>query len=111
MAGPPTVTPLVPSPRLGPDVTRPVDITLVTAPGCGHCDEASRLLEEMGEATPLEVRSVPLSSDEGRALLVRHRVPFPPILLVDGVLFGYGRISRRKLESHLARRANTDLVG
>jgi hypothetical protein len=49
---------------------------------------------------------VPLSSEEGLGLLVRHQVPFPPILLVDGAFFGYGRISRRKLEEHLARLSN-----
>lgn len=91
-------------------MTKPVDVILVTAPGCHFCDEAGRLLDEMGEVTTLAVRTVPLSSDEGRVLLVRHRVPFPPILLVDGALFGYGRISRRKLANHLARLANTDMA-
>lgn len=91
-------------------MTRPVDILVMTAPGCHFCDDALRLLEELGAVTPLTVRTVPVSSDEGRALIVRYRSPYPPILLVDGVFFGYGRISRRKLESHLAQRANTDLV-
>lgn len=86
-------------------MTRPVDILLVTSPGCHYCDDALRLLEELGESTPLTVRTAPLSSDEGRELTVRHRIPFPPILVIDGVFFGYGRISRRKLERHLAQRA------
>jgi len=89
-------------------VTKPVEVVLVTAPGCHFCDETGRLLDEMAEVTPLAVRTVPLSSEEGRALLVRHRVPFPPILLVEGALFGYGRISRRKLEDHLAGLAGID---
>jgi hypothetical protein len=83
-------------------VSKPVDVVLVTAAGCHFCDEAGRLLDELGQLTPLAVRTVPLASDEGRSLLVRHRVPFPPILLVDGAFFGYGRISRRKLSNHLA---------
>ena len=91
-------------------MNRPVDILVMTAPGCHFCDDALRLLDEIGKVTPLTVRTVPVSSDEGRALIVRHRIPFPPILVVDGVFFGYGRISRRKLESHLAQRATTDLV-
>jgi thiol-disulfide isomerase/thioredoxin len=86
-------------------VTKPVEIVLVTAPGCHYCDEAGHLLDELAETRPLAVRTVPLSSEVGLGLLVRHRVPFPPILLVDGVFFGYGRISRRKLEEHLARLA------
>ena len=83
-------------------MTEPVGIVLVTASGCHFCDDANRLLDEIGVETPLAVRTVQLSSDEGRRLLVRYRVPYPPILLVDGVFFGYGRISRRKLETHLA---------
>jgi glutaredoxin len=86
-------------------VTKPVEIVLVTAPGCHFCDGASRLLDEMKAEMPLAVKTMPLSSEEGLGLLVRHQVPFPPILLVDGVFFGYGRISRRKLEEHLARLA------
>ncbi|HLF62086.1 MAG TPA: glutaredoxin [Acidimicrobiia bacterium] len=91
------------------EVTRPADILVVTAPGCHYCDDALRLLDELGDVIPLTVRIVPLYSDEGRALIVGYRVPFPPILVVDGVFFGYGRISRRKLESHLAQRAKADL--
>ena len=30
------------------------------------------------------------------------RVPFPPIVLLDGALFGYGRISEHKLRAALA---------
>jgi hypothetical protein len=86
-------------------VTKPVEIVLVTAPGCHFCDGAGRLLDEMKAEMPLAVKTMPLSSEEGLGLLVRHQVPFPPILLVDGVFFGYGRISRRKLEEHLARLA------
>lgn len=87
-------------------VSEPVNVVLVTAPSCHFCDEATDLLEDLGQLTPLAVRTVPLSSDEGRSLLVLYRVPFPPILVVEGVFFGYGRISRRKLGDHLARLAN-----
>jgi hypothetical protein len=50
-----------------------------------------------------------MTSDEGRSLVVRHRAPFPPILLVDGAFFGYGRISRGKLERHLSTRVDRAL--
>jgi len=91
-------------------MTDPVDVLLVTAPGCHFCDEVDRLLAELGTVIPLAVRTVQLSSEEGLGLLVRHQVPFPPILLVDGAFFGYGRISRRKLEEHLARLSNDVVV-
>ncbi len=79
----------------------PIDVMVVTSPGCHYCDGALRLLDELGESRPMRITTVPLSSGTGRALLVRHRVPFPPIVLVDGEFFGYGRISRRKLAAHL----------
>ena len=82
--------------------TTPIDVTLVTASGCHFCEDATRLLEDLGGSVPLGIRVVSLTSEEGRQLAIRHRVPFPPILIVDGVLFGHGRISRRKLEGRLA---------
>jgi hypothetical protein len=86
--------------------TDPVDVVVVTAPGCHFCEDVDRMLAELGTVIPLAVRRVPLSTEEGLGLLVRHQVPFPPILVVGGAFFGYGRISRRKLEDHLARRSN-----
>lgn len=91
-------------------MTDPVDMVLVTAPGCHYCTDAVELLTELGETTPISLRTVELFSDEGRALLVRHRIPYPPILVVDGLLFGYGRISKRKLESYLSQLASSDLA-
>jgi len=81
--------------------TAPIEVILVTAPGCHFCDDAAHLLDELSPSAPLAVREVPLTSEEGRELAIRHRVPFPPILIVDGVYFGHGRISRRKLERRL----------
>ena len=36
--------------------------------------------------------------------MVRHRVPFPPGVLIDGEAFSYGRLSERKLRRELAAR-------
>lgn len=88
-------------------MTKPVDVLVVTAPGCHFCEDATRLLDKLADVTPLNVRTVPLASDEGRYLVVKHRVPFPPIVLIDGDYFGYGRISQRKLQAHLGRLSNT----
>jgi glutaredoxin len=80
---------------------QPIGVLVVTSPGCHFCEDALRLLDELAETSPLQIETVPLSSERGRTLLVRHRVPFPPIVLVDGEFFGYGRISRRQLEARL----------
>jgi hypothetical protein len=47
---------------------------------------------------------VDLSSDEGLALMVTHRAGFPPLVIVDGEFFGFGRISLKKLERRLTQR-------
>ncbi|HSL26069.1 MAG TPA: glutaredoxin [Acidimicrobiia bacterium] len=79
----------------------PIPIALVTAPGCHFCDDAMETLEALGDDFPITVEVIPLASDAGRAWMVEHRVPFPPILIVDGSFFGFGRISRRRLERRL----------
>jgi thiol-disulfide isomerase/thioredoxin len=76
---------------------RVIEIVLVSAPRCHFCDDTSKLLEDLSDAYPLSVRKVELASDEGIAIATRYRVPFPPVLLIDGTYFGHGRISRRKL--------------
>ncbi len=76
---------------------RTVEVVLVTAPRCHFCDDATKLLDDLSDRYPISVRKVELESDEGTSIAARFRVPFPPVLLIDGAYFGHGRISRRKL--------------
>lgn len=78
-----------------------IHVELVTAPGCHFCDEAQEILHLQKDRFPLTIELVPLMSETGRNLVARHRVPFPPILLIEGVFFGYGRLSQRRLEQRL----------
>lgn len=80
---------------------KPIRITLVTAPGCHYCEDAQRVLESLRERFSLSIALVPLASETGRSLMVEHRVPFPPLVLIDGSVFGHGRLSRQKLERRL----------
>ncbi len=82
------------------DLTR-VDVVFVTAPRCHLCDDAAKLLEGLSVPFPLVIREVALESDEGTDIAAQFRVPFPPVLLIDGDYFGHGRISRRKLTKAL----------
>jgi hypothetical protein len=50
---------------------------------------------------PLNIREVPLQSNEGRILAVRHGVVFAPGILIDGELLSYGRLSENKLRHRL----------
>lgn len=88
-----------------------IQIVLVTAPGCHFCEDAKEMLDTLGETFPLSVETIPMSTDAGRDLVVEHRVPFPPILMVDGRFFGFGRISRRRLEKRLTEMTESRVVG
>lgn len=80
---------------------RRVEAVLVSAPACHLCHEAAELLGSMSTRYPLRVVEVDSNSPKGRSLVNRLRVPFLPVVLLDGEYFGHGRISRRKLERHL----------
>ena len=82
----------------------PVAITYVTAPRCGFCDRGRDVLAALARDLPLEIREVALDSPEGRALATRWRVPYPPLLLVEGELAGYGRLSAKRLRRLLTDR-------
>ncbi len=75
----------------------PIRITLVTSDGCHFCHDAEELLLGLGRRFSLQVERIDLTHPEGAAIARRLRVPFPPVLLIDGAYFGHGRISGRKL--------------
>ncbi len=80
-----------------------IQVTVVTSPGCHFCREADLLLDNLKERYPLRVETIDLTSPEGSAIARRFRVPFPPVLLIDGEYHGHGRISERKLTRALNR--------
>ncbi len=51
---------------------------------------------------PLELRVLDLMSPVGAELARIHRMPFPPLILIDGKLHGFGRISEKKFRRALA---------
>lgn len=81
-----------------------VELVYVTAPGCHFCERGRTVLTELRGRHPITVREVSLTSPEGRAAAARWRVPYPPIVVVDGELAGYGRLSFRSLDRLLAAR-------
>ncbi|MCL1693426.1 MAG: glutaredoxin [Actinomycetia bacterium] len=86
-----------------------VDVVLVTAPRCHFCNDAAELLEDLRARYRIAIREVALQSDEGADIAARFRVPFPPVLLIEGDYFGHGRISRRKLTKALDAMIEPDL--
>ncbi len=70
-------------------------VLLVTRQGCHLCDEALRLLRELG----VEPELADVDADDGLFGLYDWRVP---VVLVDGQVVAEGRIDRRRLQKALA---------
>lgn len=85
----------------------PLRATLVTAPNCHLCEHARHVLARLGRIWPFELAETAWESPEGRALVQRDGVPFPPALYVDGRLYGYGRLSEGLLRRLLEKRDRT----
>jgi hypothetical protein len=78
-----------------------VEIVVVTSPGCHLCVSALAEVEALAAEFPLNLRKVDIGSTEGADILRVHRPPAPPVFLVDGEFFGFGRLPRRKLRKLL----------
>jgi glutaredoxin len=83
--------------------TGEIEVLVVGTDQCHFCHDADALLDGLAARFPLRVRRIEIASVEGMEVARSVRAPFPPVVLIDGRLFGYGRISARKLERHLER--------
>jgi glutaredoxin len=81
-----------------------VGVTVVTSPACHFCVDAQKVLAEFARTYPLDVHSIDIASEEGRAIVRQYRAPMAPAVLVDGQLLGWGRLSRGKLRRYLDQR-------
>ena len=76
-------------------------LVLVTREGCHLCDEALRLLQELGVQPELS----DVDTDDELHRLYDFRVP---VVLIDGVIVAEGRIRRDQLAAALASKRPTD---
>lgn len=87
----------------GSGTTATVEVVVLSSRGCHLCEDALDTLDEFAREFPVRVREVEIETAEGRELMRIHRPAMPPAVLVDGVLFGVGRLSRKKLRRLLER--------
>jgi predicted DsbA family dithiol-disulfide isomerase len=81
----------------------PIRILLVTSEGCHFCRHAEEILDGLRRRFPLEVERIDLAGPRGTEIARRWRVPFPPVLLIEGRYHAHGRLSERKLTRALSR--------
>jgi glutaredoxin len=79
-------------------------VTVLSAPACELCEHAKAVLARVGEDYDFEIEECSTQTEQGRRLMVEHKVAFPPGILLDGEPFSYGRLSERKLRRELERR-------
>ena len=82
-----------------------MQITILTQASCHACDQAKLLLSRLAADYSFQVETIGLDTDKGRALATRNGIVFAPGILIDGVMFSYGRLSEKKLRHHLSRSA------
>lgn len=87
-----------------------IQVTLLTTPQCGFCEDAKNTLTRLARDYPLVVEMVDLDSPMGARLALEGGVLFPPGVFLDGAPFSYGRVSERKLRRELTRRC-ASIVG
>jgi hypothetical protein len=115
VAEPPWTTPKVdgwdrylPVPREEPAMemltSSPPLITVVHSAACHFCEDARVALAELCAEIPLQVEWVAAEAPRGEELVAEHRTPMYPLVLVDGVFFSFGRLSRKKLRRLLVQR-------
>ncbi len=77
------------------------EVVLLTKEDCHFCEQAKDVLARLRGEYDLRVREVALESKEGRSLALEAAAPFPPVVLLNGATFSYGRLSERKLRKAL----------
>jgi glutaredoxin len=86
---------------LRPHARIAAEVVLVTRQGCHLCDEALRLLQELGVQPGLR----DVDADDELNRLYDFRVP---VVLVDGEVVAEGRIRRHQLVAALASKPTPD---
>jgi len=85
----------------------PVVVTVVEAPACHLCENAKSTLAALALTYPMTIQVLSIGSEQGGALMARHRAPMSPLVLLDGQYFSSGRLPRRKLERALTMAQRT----
>jgi glutaredoxin len=89
----------------------PARVALLVQENCVLCEQAKEVLARVASDFPLLVEEIDLGTDEGRRLAQRGGVMFAPGVFVDGQMFGFGRLSEKKLRRALQRRSGVAAAG
>lgn len=81
-----------------------ITVQLVISPGCTHCAEVRRVLEELKpKYSAMQVEEIDATTEKGMELVVKYSIMASPGTIINGELFASGGINKgdliKKLDS------------
>ncbi|MFW0107533.1 glutaredoxin family protein [Rothia sp. P7181] len=84
--------------------TTPIEVTLLTKPGCHLCDKARQVVHDV--TTGLGLTFTEINIENSPELKARHAIEIP-VVLVDGEVKDFWQINPRRLEKILHQKIST----
>ena len=81
----------------------PRTLIYVTSPDCRFCVDGTGSVDALAREFGMAIVELEWDSRDGTALVEGAGALFPPAVVVDGQLLGYGRVSERRLRRSLAK--------
>lgn len=75
-----------------------INVQLVSTPGCAHCEEVRKVLNEVKLQYPkMEVKELDATNPDGLELVTKYGILASPGVIINGELFATGGINKREL--------------
>lgn len=76
-----------------------IKIQEVSAPGCSHCEEARKLLQQeiKSQFPNVEVEFIDMLSEKGQKMVLDYGIMASPGIIVNDELFSVGGLDKKKL--------------
>lgn len=79
-----------------------IHLQFLTAPGCKECERAAKILGEIKNETPaLQIEKINVTGEKGIQLVIKHQIIANPAIIINGKLFGAGRVNREELRKEI----------
>ena len=87
---------------------RPTHIILITKEFCNLCVKARLMLDKLRAEVPgISIQEIEFASPEGMDLAVKHRLLYPPIVFINGLIFAEGKIEDGPLRDAVTKAARS----
>ncbi|WP_276947587.1 glutaredoxin family protein [Ferrimicrobium acidiphilum] len=81
-----------------------MEVVIVTQTDCHFCEMATEILDRLRAEFGLKIHHIDLAGEDGKLIVQKFGLLFPPGILIGDELVSYGRPSERKLRREFAKR-------